>query len=43
MSGQVTQCGPDGVEITVRAALGSGGVHAEAVVLLAPPEDNQTV
>jgi acyl dehydratase len=36
MTGQVTQAGPDGAEFTVRAALGSGGVHAEATAWVEP-------
>ena len=37
VTGLVTQLGPDWVDLTVRAALATGGVHAEAVARVAGP------
>jgi acyl dehydratase len=39
LTGRVTQFEADELELTVRAALGSGGVHAEAVARLARADD----
>jgi acyl dehydratase len=39
LTGLVTQFDPDGIDITVQAALRSGGIHAEAVARLARLDD----